>query len=202
MIAVDSYLIFSKSSWVSRLTDSKIFVVYCCFSFHCYKPISVLYDQILVCNFSSFSQWSIVCGIWICCSFANEIGSKCFKFIWNGKPDKVNRNTLIGDFEKDGLKMIAVDSYLIFSKSSWVSRLTDSKIFELETDTTQMFKCLYVAYGYVVALQIVLSPVLEHNDKQICGTIIIVFIRKQHILSSNYVMQMLILKISHFPKYI
>jgi hypothetical protein len=61
---------------------------------------------------------------------------------------------------------------------------------------------LYVAYGYVVVLQIVLSPVLEHNDKQICGTIIIVFIRKQHILSSNYVMQMLILKINHFPKYI
>jgi hypothetical protein len=74
------------------------------------------------------------------------IESKCFKFIWNGKPDKVNRNTLIGDFLSDQL---------------------------------------YVAYGYVVVLQIVLSPVLEHNDKQICGTIIIVFIRKQHILSSN-----------------
>jgi hypothetical protein len=48
---------------------------------------------------------------------------------------------------------------------------------------------LYVTYGYVVVFQVVLSPVLEHNDKQICGTIIIVFIRKQHSLSSNYVMQ-------------
>jgi hypothetical protein len=37
----------------------------------------------------------------------------------------------------------------------------------------------------------VLSPVLEYSDKQICGTIIIVFIRKQHSLSSNYVMQIL-----------
>jgi hypothetical protein len=45
-------------------------------------------------------------------------------------------------FDHDRNKMIAVDSYLIFSKSSWVSRLTDSKIFELETDTTQMFKCI------------------------------------------------------------
>jgi hypothetical protein len=44
-------------------------------------------------------------------NFSQEIESKCFKFIWNGKPDKVNRNTLIGDFEKDGLKMIAVDSH-------------------------------------------------------------------------------------------
>ena len=50
---------------------------------------------------------------------------------------------------------------------------------------------LYVTYGYVVVLQFVLSPVLEHNDKQICGTIIIVYIRKQHSLSSNYVMQIL-----------
>jgi hypothetical protein len=50
---------------------------------------------------------------------------------------------------------------------------------------------LYVTYGYVVVLQVVLSPVLEHNDKPICGTIIIVFIRKQHSLSSNYAMQIL-----------
>jgi hypothetical protein len=70
-----------------------------------------------------------------------EIESKCFKFIWNGKPDKVNRNTLIGDFENDGLKMIAVDSYLIFSKSSWVSRLTDSKFipYKFKTFTLYLF---------------------------------------------------------------
>jgi hypothetical protein len=40
-----------------------------------------------------------------------EIESKCFKFIWNGKPDKVKKNTLIGDFEKGGLKMINIQSY-------------------------------------------------------------------------------------------
>jgi len=48
---------------------------------------------------------------------------------------------------------------------------------------------LYVAYGYFVVLQVALSPVLTHYDKQICGTIIIVFIRKQHSLSSNDIMQ-------------
>jgi hypothetical protein len=51
----------------------------------------------------------------------------CFKFIWNGKPDKVKRNTLIGDFEKGGLKMIDIDSYFISLKVSWISRLNDSK---------------------------------------------------------------------------
>jgi hypothetical protein len=36
-------------------------------------------------------------------------------------------NTLIGDFEKGGLKMIDIESYFISLKASWVSRLADSK---------------------------------------------------------------------------
>ena len=59
--------------------------------------------------------------------YKKEIESKCFKFIWNGKADKVKRNTLIGDFEKGGLKMIDIESYFISLKASWVSRLADSK---------------------------------------------------------------------------
>jgi hypothetical protein len=57
--------------------------------------------------------------------YKKEIESKCFKFIWNGKPDKVKRNTLIGDIEKGGLKMIDIESYFISLKASWVSRLAD-----------------------------------------------------------------------------
>jgi hypothetical protein len=34
--------------------------------------------------------------------YKKEIESKCFKFIWNRKSDKVKRTTLIGDFEKGG----------------------------------------------------------------------------------------------------
>ena len=40
--------------------------------------------------------------------FQKNTKNKCVKFIWNGKPDKVKRNTLIGDFEKGGLKMIDI----------------------------------------------------------------------------------------------
>jgi hypothetical protein len=57
--------------------------------------------------------------------------------------------------------VIAVDSYLIFSKSSWVSRLTDSKIFELETDTTQMFKCIWENGLFSI------STFALHNSKRI-----------------------------------
>jgi hypothetical protein len=31
--------------------------------------------------------------------YRKEIERKCFKFIWDGKPDKVKRTTMIGNFE-------------------------------------------------------------------------------------------------------
>ena len=44
-------------------------------------------------------------GIWVASAcvvldkYRNEIESKCFNFIWDGKPDKANRNTMIGNFD-------------------------------------------------------------------------------------------------------
>jgi hypothetical protein len=43
--------------------------------------------------------------------YRKEIESKCFKFIWDGKPDKAKRNTMIGNFEMGGLNMIDIESY-------------------------------------------------------------------------------------------
>ena len=37
---------------------------------------------------------------------ATEVYDICFKFIWNLKPDKVKRNTLVGPLEKGGLNMV------------------------------------------------------------------------------------------------
>ena len=36
--------------------------------------------------------------------YRKGIESKCFKFIWDGKPDKVKRNTMIGNFEMGGFE--------------------------------------------------------------------------------------------------
>ena len=33
--------------------------------------------------------------------YRKEIDSKCFKFIWNNKPDKVKRNTVVGKLGND-----------------------------------------------------------------------------------------------------
>ena len=35
-----------------------------------------------------------------------EIDSKCFKFIWSNKPDKVKRNNVVGKLGNGGLKMM------------------------------------------------------------------------------------------------
>jgi hypothetical protein len=68
-----------------------------------------------------------------------------FKFIWNGKPDKVKRNTLIGDFAKSGLKMIDIESYFIFLNAS--CRLTDSKFSNWKL-ITKIFQCIWEKMAY------------------------------------------------------
>ena len=55
----------------------------------------------------------------------------CFyRFIWKGKPDKIKRLTLIGDYEKGGggVNMVDINSYFKSLKVSWVKRLLSSKI--------------------------------------------------------------------------
>jgi hypothetical protein len=46
-----------------------------------------------------------------------------YSFIWNGKPDKVKRLTLLGDYEKGGLNMVDINSYFKSLKVSWGKRL-------------------------------------------------------------------------------
>ena len=57
-----------------------------------------------------------------------EIESKCFKFIWDDKPDKVKRNTMIGNCEMGGLNMIDIGSYFVSLKASWVSKFVSGEM--------------------------------------------------------------------------
>jgi hypothetical protein len=56
---------------------------------------------------------------------------------------------LKGDFEKGGLKMIDIESYFIFLKASWVSRLADSKFsnWKLIPSTGQN---IFVKFGDII----------------------------------------------------
>ena len=60
-------------------------------------------------------------------NFSKEVNEYCFEFIWNFKPDKVKRNTIIGPLGKVGLNMIdfrMIDQVL---KAAWVKRLHNAR---------------------------------------------------------------------------
>ena len=52
----------------------------------------------------------------------NELNQLFFNFIWDGKTEKIKRNTLIGDIQEGGLKMIHLQSFITYLKVSWVKR--------------------------------------------------------------------------------
>ena len=64
-------------------------------------------------------------------TYRKEIDSKCFKFIWNNKPDKVKRNPVVVKLGNGDLKMINIQSYFMSLKASWVSRLVSTVIYGL-----------------------------------------------------------------------
>ena len=58
--------------------------------------------------------------------FIKAIEKTIYSFVWNGKPDKINRQTLIGDYGNGGLKMPHIPSVLSGLKIAWVKRSHDS----------------------------------------------------------------------------
>ena len=59
-------------------------------------------------------------------NFAEKVNDICFKFIWNFKPDKVKRETIVLPVDKGGLNMVdfsIVDKSL---KAAWVKRFYEA----------------------------------------------------------------------------
>ena len=48
-----------------------------------------------------------------------------FKFIWNGKPDKISRKTMYSNKEDGGLKMTNIHNYVDSLKIAWIKRYLD-----------------------------------------------------------------------------
>ena len=57
----------------------------------------------------------------------DQIEESFFKFLWNGKPAKVKRNTIIGPTASGGLKMIDIYSMHIVAKATWIKRLNGTE---------------------------------------------------------------------------
>jgi hypothetical protein len=59
--------------------------------------------------------------------FIKTITDMAYNFIWNNKPDKIKRQTLIAEYEKGGLKMLDICSFLKAQKAMWVKRLMSNE---------------------------------------------------------------------------
>ena len=53
------------------------------------------------------------------------IEKQMYSFLWNGKPDKVKRSSLIQTYDKGGLKMIDIDKFIQAQKITWIKRILD-----------------------------------------------------------------------------
>ena len=57
-------------------------------------------------------------------SFQKQLNQILFKFVWDGKPDKIKRTTICHDYLKGSLKMINIKNPAL--KLSWVRQFLSS----------------------------------------------------------------------------
>jgi hypothetical protein len=57
--------------------------------------------------------------------FIEYINGIAFNFLWHNKPEKIKRKTIIADYEKGGLRMLDIDSFIKAQKVMWVKRLLE-----------------------------------------------------------------------------
>ena len=57
--------------------------------------------------------------------YLKEINSLLYKFLWDGKGDKIKRTLMINDYSKGGLKMLDIKSFNDALKAKWVQRYLD-----------------------------------------------------------------------------
>ena len=58
-------------------------------------------------------------------SILNDIEKIFYKFLWNGKKDKIKRSIIINEYEEGGLKMPNIQSFYKALKMSWLDKLLD-----------------------------------------------------------------------------
>jgi hypothetical protein len=83
-----------------------------------------LIGKITILKSLAFSTVTYQCGVMTTpTNFIENIIDIAYKFIWQNKPEKIKRKTLIANYEKGGLKMLDIGSFLKAQKAMWVKRL-------------------------------------------------------------------------------
>jgi hypothetical protein len=60
--------------------------------------------------------------------FVSAANKALFNFLWDGKPSKIKKSTIIGNIEDGGLKMPHVESIIKSLKLAWLSKLFNDNI--------------------------------------------------------------------------
>ena len=68
-----------------------------------------------------------------------EANSIIFNFLWNGK-DKIKRNSVIGDYDEGGLKMIHLESFVRTKHIMWIKRLLSDSFHDWKRIPNLLFK--------------------------------------------------------------
>ena len=58
-------------------------------------------------------------------SMINDIEKQIYAFLWNNKPERIKRETLIQLYAKGGLKMIDIKRFMQAQKVTWIKRILD-----------------------------------------------------------------------------
>jgi hypothetical protein len=83
-----------------------------------------LIGKITILKSLAFSTLTYQCGLMNPTEqFIKDITTIAFKFLWNNKPEKIKRKTIIADYSEGGLKMLDFRSFLVAQKAMWVRRL-------------------------------------------------------------------------------
>ena len=80
-----------------------------------------------------------------------------FNFLWDGKPDKINRNIIIQDYSEGGLKMIEIDSYINSLKAKWIKRILDE-------ENKGLWKEIYIKELKKVGNILIFKSNIKHTD--------------------------------------
>ena len=86
-----------------------------------------LIGKITILKSLAFSKIIYQCGsLTIPPNFLDYVNDLCYKFVWHNKKDKIRRKTLIAEYERGGLKMLDIYSFIKAQKAMWVKRLMSS----------------------------------------------------------------------------
>ena len=88
-----------------------------------------LIGKITILKSLAFSKIIYQCGVLIAPpDFIEQINDLAYGFVWNNKPDKIKRMTLISDYSQGGLRMLDISSFLKAQKVMWAKRLLSPDI--------------------------------------------------------------------------